>query len=742
VSDVSASPGLRLAVFAALSAFAAAHWTALVADPPVDRTILCVLALTAGGVILILTGRAPVGPLPKSLLAGLAVLGAVVAALLVIGMPARWLAPGNWGELGGAVRTGLEGIEDVDYPYAGEHPWSRLVILLALPLMLGAATALAFWPAGKRAPRLRALALAIVIGIYATAVITDSASYPLLRGLVLFLLVAAWLWLPAIGRRQALGFGALVAVAGAIAVPLASALNAERPWLDYRDWTLNLAGRGSSESFDWDHKYGPLDWPRTGKKLLEVRSETPHYWRAAVLDTFDGFRWRSSEVAGRQFLELPGQLAAPGATQQRLNPKWIDWIGFSIDSLRSPAVISAGTVGAVKGIGVTQSPSGLSLREGVLKHGDSYSLRAYVPDPSAEQMRRTPGLYDPALSTFTSIQLPAADGLDPPAGTTEPLAVPLRGEPGAQQAVRQLAGSPYAPVYALARRWTSGAPTAYDAVEAVMEGLRGNYEYSEETANRRYPLRAFLFADRVGYCQQFSGAMALMLRMIGIPSRVATGFSPGERSGDRFLVRDYDAHSWVEVYFNDIGWVAFDPTPPATPAQTQWIGAPVRPRLAPGAAAGKQEGVDGRVPAGARAGDESGGGMPLWVIPAALGLALLHATVPFVRRRRRCCSLSAPALAAAQLRELVDALRHLGWPIAGGTTLCELERRLGSRAKPAVAGYVAKLSAVRYGADGAAAPTLAQRRRVRRDLSSGGGLGARLRSLLAIPPGGPALPIR
>ena len=118
------------------------------------------------------------------------------------------------------------------------------------------------------------------------------------------------------------------------------------------DWSLNLAGRGSSESFAWDHSYGPLDWPRTGKKLLEVRSETPHYWRAAVLDTFDGFRWRSSEAVGYQFLELPSQLAASGATQQRLNPKWIDWMSFSIDSLRSPDVISAGTVGAVRGIEV------------------------------------------------------------------------------------------------------------------------------------------------------------------------------------------------------------------------------------------------------------------------------------------------------------------------------------------------------------------------------------------------------
>src|SRR3954453_12088164 len=65
-----------------------------------------------------------------------------------------------------------------------------------------------------------------------------------------------------------------------------------------------------------------------------------------------------------------------------------------------------------------------------------------------------------------------------------------------------------------------------------------------------------------------------MLRMLGITSRVATGFTPGSYNSDtgEFRVRDLDAHSWVEVYFTGIGWVTFDPTPPAAPAQTQSSG--------------------------------------------------------------------------------------------------------------------------------------------------------------------------
>ena len=90
------------------------------------------------------------------------------------------------------------------------------------------------------------------------------------------------------------------------------------------------------------------------------------------------------------------------------------------------------------------------------------------------------------------------------------------------------------------------------------------------------PLDAFLFRDKAGYCQQFSGAMALLLRMGGVPARVAAGFTPGDarhRARREFVVRDFDAHSWVEAYFPGYGWVTFDPTPAIAPARAQDPGA-------------------------------------------------------------------------------------------------------------------------------------------------------------------------
>ena len=84
-------------------------------------------------------------------------------------------------------------------------------------------------------------------------------------------------------------------------------------------------------------------------------------------------------------------------------------------------------------------------------------------------------------------------------------------------------------------------------------------------------LDAFLTETKSGYCQHFSGGMALLLRMGGVPARVVTGFAPGGHSDrkDAWIVRDTDAHSWVEAWFDDFGWVTLDPTPPATPARSQ-----------------------------------------------------------------------------------------------------------------------------------------------------------------------------
>ena len=127
----------------------------------------------------------------------------------------------------------------------------------------------------------------------------------------------------------------------------------------------------------------------------------------------------------------------------------------------------------------------------------------------------------------------------------------------------------------LAREVTHNAITVYEKVKAIETHLRQGYRYSLEVkANPRHPpIDDFLFGQKTGYCEHFATAMVLMLRGLGIPSRLVTGFLPGEWNeyGGYYMVRQSDAHAWVEAYFPHSGWITFDPTPPALSPAMPWM---------------------------------------------------------------------------------------------------------------------------------------------------------------------------
>jgi hypothetical protein len=321
--------------------------------------------------------------------------------------------------------------------------------------------------------------------------------------------------------------------------------------------------------------------------------------------------------------------------------------------------------------------------------------------------------------------------------------VPVRGgrsgpDPEVAAALRS---SDYGRAYRLALELTAGERTVYDAVKAVENHLQRDYRYSERARSHDVPLEAFLFQDKVGYCQQFSGAMALMLRMSGIPARVAAGFSPGSFNSDtgEYRVRDLDAHSWVEVYFNGIGWVPFDPTPTTAPAgsQSSGFGATSAARADAGEVRSRTDSaaLSERAGGGASGDGSEGPGPPWWALGLLLGAAGLgYRTLRRVRPRRASGGGDAED---AQLAELRAALVRLGFALPAATTLLGLERRLGRTVGPDSASYVAGLRAHRFDPRAPAGPGLAERRALRRELTARGGLRARVRGLLAIPPGGP-----
>jgi protein-glutamine gamma-glutamyltransferase len=771
-SRAAESGPIRVAAFAALAAFGALHWTRLVVDPPTGRLVAVVAVATAAAAGLLVIGRLRPAALRLAAAAAIALVG-LLLGLVVTGLQARLLLPANWSELIDGIDRGLSGIRAAGWPYDGPDPWVRLTILLGAPALVALAATLAFWPARRGQVVLRAAGLVVLLVLYGTAVTEHDPGAPLLRGLVLLMLVGAWLWAPRLAPREAATGAAVVLAAGIVAMPLSVRLDGDRPWWDYRAW--DWFGGGGAVTFDWTHRYGPLDWPREGTTMLNVRASRPHYWKAQTLDSFDGVRWvRTERNDGiRRRLELPPR----GSPDERweygeFNPRWAERIGFTVRSLGSSLVIGAGITFAVQGVDAAISVDGTSrLRDGALEEGDTYSVSAYVPDPTPAQLAGAPSGYPFELRQYTEVALPGTGrggtsetGL--PNGLPNPRAVvqvPLRDEPtygsprpgepavgtslgerafGTPRAERRLLASGYGRMYRLARRLTDGTPTAYDAVRAVERHLKTGYRYFERVPRHDLPLDAFLFEDRQGYCQQFSGAMALMLRMAGIPARVATGFTRGSfnRSTREWRVRDLDAHSWVEVYFSGIGWVNFDPTPATAPAEGQTpglggAGPGGSPRIEPqddAPAPGSEQSAQADNP-----GSGGGGAIP-WLPPLLIGVLGLGAAIAlWVRGAWLRRAFPPEGVAELQLAELHRALDKLGWAVPGGVTLLALERRLARAAGPASARYAARLRAHRYEPAAPRPPGRSDRRALRRELGSAGGLRGRLRALLAIPPGGP-----
>jgi Transglutaminase-like superfamily len=186
----------------------------------------------------------------------------------------------------------------------------------------------------------------------------------------------------------------------------------------------------------------------------------------------------------------------------------------------------------------------------VLRAGQTYSVVSYLPNLSRQELQQDP------FSTTPAAQNP--EYLDHASLSQQASQLAL-------QAVNGHQASPYEEVMAL---------TTY---------LQQNYHYSLELGQvppGRDPVDWFLFDAKIGYCEQFATAETLMLRSLGIPARLATGYSTGDYDPvlNQSIVREHDAHAWVEVWFAGHGWVPVDPSPgfsalPATQFPNRWAAA-------------------------------------------------------------------------------------------------------------------------------------------------------------------------
>jgi transglutaminase-like putative cysteine protease len=722
----------RLPAFLLLAAFAARAWAQMVEPAASGAVVATLLGALAGGAVLAAVARRRPRRGPRVAATVLVAAVLLLVALAAAGVP-DLARPHSWDDVAAGIGQGLGAVPTVRVPYRGGEEWTRIVIVLGCVALLVVAALLAFVPRRDGALGFP-IAAAIALGaLYTVPTMQHRGAHPFLAGAGFALLLAVFLWLERVERRAApLAAGV---VATAILVALAAAPRVDgRALLDYERIAQSLGS--PSTRYDWNHDYGPLNWPRDGREVLRIRARDRAYWKATDLTAFDGRRWVQAPQA-------PGRGLDAGL--DRVHPRWRQTLRVAVRALISSQFVAAGTTLGLLGTPrapIQTAPGVFATRGGPLERGSAYRAVVYAPRPSARDLRAAARRPLPAATDETSIVLPAARAAGARARARLVTIAPWgRGAPS-RGIVDALEASPYAGAYELARRLRARSASPYEFMRAIELHLSRGYAYSEDPRFSAAPLADFLFGERSGYCQQFSGAMALLLRLGGVPARVAAGFAPGllDRRTHEYVVRDLDAHSWVEVFFPGIGWVTRDPTPADSPARSQVTdvarageAAAVAPPDADRRTQG-QRAPDAAAGTPARTGERRRSPVTVTVAGLALAGTLAAIGLLLAARRRRRSGAGAGDLAAEQLAELRRALRRSGRPPTPRTTLDALAARYRGTAAE---GYMRALTALRYGY-GEAPPTPAQRAALRRELGFGLGPRGRLRAWWALPPRAPA----
>jgi transglutaminase-like putative cysteine protease len=296
---------------------------------------------------------------------------------------------------------------------------------------------------------------------------------------------------------------------------------------------------------------------RAATELFVVHATAPSYWRATGLSDFDGTKWD----LGANLDDVGSNLAdpAPGSTEL---VQQIDIKALGGELLPAAAEPTAATPG--EGLRWAGTTSTLVRVDRELQRGDTYQIVSAVPH-------------------FTQDELRAATSSSPP----DPIYL-------------ELPSNFPTSVSNTAAEVTEGSATTYDAMLTLQDWFRSEFEYSLEVpqGHGSSAIEAFL-RQRIGYCEQFAGTFAAMARSLGIPARVAVGFTPGLGGNGRYSVLGKNAHAWPEVWFDGLGWVAFEPTPGrGAPGAQDYTGvAPAQDdTVPPPGAAGDGDGDGGGTP--------------------------------------------------------------------------------------------------------------------------------------------------
>jgi transglutaminase-like putative cysteine protease len=648
---------------------------------------------------------------------------------------------GSPGEALDRGRSGLRGFYDVALPFdPAARPEMHGLVLLAI-LAFALAIALA---AGER--RAIAASAALVVGAAWPATLHPGEG-ALARGA--FILAGALALLFAVRPRPLARRGPALAAGGAVILValLASSFPAVArdqivAWETWDPYDRN--DRRVGVDYVWDSSYTGIEFPERPTKLFEIAtSGAPRYWRATTLDLYRRGRWLESlgittpvEADGRVELLSDSDLPRAAREERRWVEQQVRVAGLSDTHLVGAAVPIAYAVDDDEGM--LFSAGGIAEIDGGLRPGLQYTVWSYTPSPTPSQLAQAPARYFPELAESPYFEV-EGDAVVPPFGT-----------PGRHRQVLGLIRSDAGPdqyedLYRIARR-VGGETNPYGAAVAIETWLRTSPRFVYEEQPRQ-PLPGvpalvdFVTRTREGYCQQFAGAMALMLRYLGIPARVAAGFTSGslDEEGDTWTVTDRNAHTWVEVWFRGYGWLPFDPTPArgrlAGAYTSASLGFRDREALEALGGASPQIGGEGRraieqvsrllarereldreAALQAESGSDGGSGERTLGILLLVGLAAAAAIagVKVVRRRLRYMGSDARRAAAACRLELADFVRDQRVDVGPGATLPELGQAVRTAFAVDTSRFVAAAGAARFGPEPSArAATRSARRELR-----------------------------
>jgi transglutaminase-like putative cysteine protease len=608
-----------------------------------------------------------------------------------------------FGLLGSRFWNGFSAFFEVALPFrAADQPRMHGVILLAtFAFCVVVALAIA-----TRRPLLASAALIAGAGWPATILSSDA---DLARGAVVLaaalLLFAGLRSLPTLDVRQPLVAGGVIV--GAALVLSTSPAVARGEFVDgWRTWDVTRGGGPSlGVEYVWNSNYAGIKFPDTPTTVLTIAApeKAGVYWRATTLDSFGRDRWVEQLFTGAQpvqengFDDLSADPYLPTAARDRKN-----WIRAQVDveALRDDHLVGASVPVAydTNGVGALYYFGNVAKVEGGVDRGDSYTVYSYAAQPTPKQLARSRPRYTDYLGGLY-INL-------------EGIEMPAFGSKGRERVLQEIFDRDprlreYAGVYQQARDIVGSPRNPYAAVVALESWFRGggDFVYDEQPppSPGTPPLVSFVTSTKRGYCQHFAGAMALMLRQLGIPARVAAGFTSGryDKGEQHWVVADRNAHTWVEVWFDGFGWLPFDPTPGrgalgATYTSSSPLFDVGGARDAIGGASDRvsdllrSEGRDrqrGLDPGGARAPSSSGGsdsrgtGIVTLLLAVCLAAALLLAAVKLVRRAARFLTRDPRGIAGAVRRDLAGFMADQGVPVPASATPAELgsilERQFG-----------------------------------------------------------------